>query len=637
MSKRWVRHLGVACVTAAALAGCGGNAGQGSEATPPAGVAPQNAADPRWVFQHNPPAQVALVFVHGVFGDTVGTWTHSSGTSFFDLVQANAAVGPKVDVLAFGYTSNMFTAGSLDIQEAANKLHARLQFHGVLDYPAIVFVTHSMGGLVVLRELLTHRELLPQVPGVVMFATPQEGSQISVIAKAVANNPALEQMLPADRNGYLRVMNDEWNALPDDVRPQVRCAYEKRPTHGVLVVPWASATRFCQGTPVAVDADHLEIVKPDRPEHDSMVVLVNALNELVVGKTLVAALETPDFTRDGARALFTLANPLGSAARLVNAGGAKLRYTIGEISDPHLFVWPADTPKELPARATERLQLALGFGATASEYRFTLTSNAAPPLPVVVRVPDQAAVVSGQVALAGEVAEGFVALLSDPEQAARLGATAADAPDAPQALVRTGQAIVARRHPDLPEPATWVLTADLMDAANWPGLAVIALRRAEQADAAAMQSPAVQRLAGVVAAHAGQPRVFTTTATPVAAAEPAERAQPLADARAAATATTLAPLMLRIPALKAPGLSLQGDLQRARGDDDGARATYTEAAAIRLSPSIATRLEKVTRTTRPAGPPRSGSNVVGPRATPAPGATVVTPSPATKAVRKVPR
>lgn len=604
MSKRRLRHLGVVCATAAMVAGCGGSGtdqragGQDGNTAGPAGLATAvtaNATDPRWVVQHNPPQKVALVFVHGVFGDTVGTWTHAGGPSFFDLITANPQVGPKVDMLAFGYTSNMFTAGSLDIQEAANKLHARLQFHGVLDYPAIVFVTHSMGGLVVLRELLTHRELLPQVPGVVMFATPQEGSQISVIAKEVASNPALEQMLPADRNGYLRVMSDEWNSLPAATRPQVHCAYEKRPTHGVLVVPWASATRFCQGTPVAIDADHLEIVKPDRPEHDAMVVLVNALNELVIGKTLVATLETPDFVRDGDTAVFTLANPLGSVARLVNAGGAKLRYTVGQVSDPHLFVWPADTPKDLPARTTERLQLALGFGASASEYRFTLTSDASPPLPVVVKVPDQAAVVTRQVALADEVAKALVAVLSDPAQVARLQSAAADAPDAPQAMVRTAQDLVARRHPDLPEAATWVLTADLMDAANWPGLAVIALRRAEQVAPAAVLSPAVQQLAGMVSAHAGQPRVFTTAATPLAPSDQGERAQPLADTRAATSAGALAPLMQRIPALKSQGLSLQGDLQRARGDDDGARAAFTAAAAIRQSPSIASRLTKVTR------------------------------------------
>ena len=52
--------------------------------------------------------------------------------------------------------------------------------------------------------------------------------------------------------------------------------------------------------------------------------------------------------------------------------------------------------------------------------------------------------------------------------------------------------------------------------------------------------------------------------------------------------------MQRVPALKSQGLSLQGDLQRARGDVSGARRTFTEAAAIRPSPSITSRLSIVT-------------------------------------------
>ena len=375
VGRTWPRCVLATILSVGTVAGCGTSA-------PPAPATTVNSTDPRWVLQHKPRADVALVFVHGIFGDTVATWTNANTTSFFSLIEADARVGPKVDALAFGYTSNMLAEGSLDIQEAANKLHARLQFHGVFDYPAIVFVTHSMGGLVVLRELLTHREVLAQVPGVVFYATPQEGSQITAIAQHVANNPAIEQMLPADRNGYLRVLNDEWRSLPK--RPLVRCAYEKRSTAGVMIVPWESATRFCDGAPVAIDADHLSIVKPDRPEHDAMVVLVNALNEFALGRTVAATLETPDFRPEGDHVVFTMSDALGrSPARLVNAGARTLRYTLGQVSDPNLFVWPDDTPKELPGNTTERVLFALGLGATASDYRVKLTSDASSPLDIL--------------------------------------------------------------------------------------------------------------------------------------------------------------------------------------------------------------------------------------------------------------
>jgi hypothetical protein len=592
------------------------------DTTPAPGPAQQNSTDPRWILQHNPRADVALVFVHGIFGDTVATWSNANGTSFFSLLEADSRVGPKVDALAFGYTSNMLAEGSLDIQEAANKLHARLQFHGVFDYPAIVFVTHSMGGLVVLRELLTHRELLAQVPGIVFYATPQEGSQITTIARHVANNPAIEQMLPADRNGYLRAMNDEWRSLP--TRPVVRCAYEKRPTAGLLVVPWESATRFCDGAPVAIDADHLSIVKPDRPEHDAMVVLVNALNDFVLGRTLAARLETPDFVPEGDHVVFTMTDALGrSSARLVNAGARTLRYTLSAASDPHLFVWPDDTPKELAGNRTERVQFALGLGATVSDYRITLASDVSPPLAIVVRVPNLATVRAQQVQLADQVSRDLGAFLSDPQRASRFTASAADDAAVPDAVVGAVRDTIAKRSPDLSESAAWVLAADLMDAGNWHGLAMRALRKAESISPASARSPAAQRLAGLIAAHSGEMQVFRSAPTPIADPKTVERTQPFADPLAAASSGSLSMVMQRVPALKAQGLSLQGDLQRGRGEMEAARKTYSEAAAIRMSPSISSRLRAVTPDSGPgaAGPAAVVPPVTKKRVTPAAVAT----------------
>ncbi len=576
-----------------------------------------NTTDPQWIHRNDPRADVAVVFVHGIFGDTVGTWTADGRPSMFDLLHDNPAVGPKVDMFAFGYTSNMFAAGSLSIQEAANSLHGRLQLERILDYPAVVFVAHSMGGLVVLRELLTHREdLLPRVRGLVFYATPQEGSQITRIARHVANNPAIAEMLPGDQNLSLQQLDNEWKALP--ARPPVRCAYEKRPTRDVMVVQVMSATRFCDGTPVAIDADHLQIVKPDRPAHDSVMVLVNALNEFALGAELRAVLDTPDFVPERDYVVFTMTDPFGrSVARLNNTGGSALRYTIGPPSDGKLFVWPDDTPRTLPAGGRELLRFGLGFGATATEYRLTLTSDVSDSRVVVVRVPDLAAMMAQQVRLAENVSRDLGALLASPSTGATFTAAAADDAAVPEAVTRAARDSVVRHAGDLPESAAWVVTANLMDAANWHGLAIRALRHAEQASPATARAPGVQQLAGAVAARSGETRIFASAPTVLPSAPLAERPQPLTDARAAGPAGELARLMQNVPALKAQGLSLQGDLQRSRGDATGARRTYTEAAAIRPSPSINARLSAVTA----PGTPANGRVV--PKSRIPPGAVVV--------------
>ena len=107
-----------------------------------------------------------------------------------------------------------------------------------------------------------------------------------------------------------------------------------------------------------------------------MVVLVNALNRYVIGQQLTAKLETPDFLPEADHLVLLLNDVLGkSTARLVNAGGGKLTFTFAQALDPHLFLWPDDTPREIGARQMYRMSVGLGFGAPIKEYRFVLQSD----------------------------------------------------------------------------------------------------------------------------------------------------------------------------------------------------------------------------------------------------------------------
>ena len=282
------RRLGGCLVAAATLGlqlGCdkpGATAPSAAASAALAAAAKPNSVDPRWVVQANPKAKHAIVFIHGLFGDTVETWTHSNGTRFFDLI-GSSSVGKQFDLYTFGYTSKMLGSGSLNIVEAIGKLNEYLKFHGVLDYDSITFVGHSMGGLVTLQHLIRDEALRRKVALVVLYATPQEGAQIAVIADKVARNPALAQLVPSDANAYLQQLDADWKRLPERDRPFVACGYETKPLAGVPIVPFQSATRFCSKQALAIeDADHLAVVKPDRPEHPSVVLLVNALREHVV-------------------------------------------------------------------------------------------------------------------------------------------------------------------------------------------------------------------------------------------------------------------------------------------------------------------------------------------------------------------
>jgi pimeloyl-ACP methyl ester carboxylesterase len=585
------RCSGIMALTVALAVTLPGCSKKADDATGLAAAKVANSTDPRWVEQHAPHAQIAVVFVHGIFGDTLGTWT-SSGTSFFDLLKNDPEIGPKVDLFAFGYTSNFFTGGSFGIDEAANTLYARLENEKVLDYPAIVFVNHSMGGLVVLRMLLQNPDVRERSPAIVFFGTPQEGAQITLIAKEIANNDALEHMLPANRNIFLRTMNDDWKKLDPAARPAIHCAYEKLKTGVSVIVPWESATRFCDSPALAIAENHIGIVKPDRPQHDSFMVVQRALRPLV-SADFAPRLETPDFTTEGDDAAIALANPFGmQPARLVNMGRKKLTYTIAEISDPGLHLWPEDTPRELLPNKPQLMHLSLGFGARATEYHFKLRTDVSPERRVVVRVPNLPQLIEQQVALVDETA-------GDLDRLLRGGDGSGTIPDdaASDRVVKAVHEAVARHTPNLPESARWVQAAEILNALNWPALAARALREAERASPAIVKMPSVQNLANEVASSSGETRIFENATTgvfdPALSPRAIEPGDWLRSETSARKALGLANSMRNLPSLRGAGFSLQGDAQRALGDVTSARQSYRNAASIRPTPAVSRQLLKL--------------------------------------------
>lgn len=353
-----------------------------------------NTTPSQWAIpQHSPHSDVALVFVHGIFGDTLGTWENpTNGKHFYDLVASDPRFGPKVDIFAFGFPSMMLKQGSFTIQEAANKLLSDLQYYGVLTYPHIVFVAHSMGGLVTLRALITEQALLPKVPLLVFFSTPQEGAQITLIARELLSNPALGEMSPADNNSELQELNDQWRSIPKTQQSHIACAFEKLPIAGITIVPWSSASRFCDGPAAAVEADHIEIVKPLDTNSDSYITLANALTGYALAGVNAAnaaqgVLETPDFTFPNGHAVLTINDPHGRRdVHISNGGPGRLRYMLDQFPATGLYVLPDIGPHYVDRDKVDTFSLVVGYEAISPTYHFVISSSGGPPLPVTVHV-----------------------------------------------------------------------------------------------------------------------------------------------------------------------------------------------------------------------------------------------------------
>lgn len=560
-------------------------------ATPPPTAV--NTTAPHWVYQATPHSKVAVVFVHGIFGDTVGTWTHANGMTFFKLLKDAPDVGKQVDVYAFGFESNMFKDGPLNIRDAAGKLEDYLKYAGVWDYPTVVFVAHSMGGLVVMRELVERKEHLKQVPLLVFYATPQEGSAITGIARHVVNNPAISQMLLMDGNEFLQGLNSDWHLLPNDDRPAVICARETAPTYGEMIVPFASSSRFCDDTPKAIgNADHLSIVKPDGPMHPSVIVLVNALKDYVFGWAGHPLLSTPDFVAEGDHWVYTLTDPNGkNVATLVNNGPHILNYAAVPL--PDLQIWRPDEAG-IPAKHTGALVLSIRPATIRQEYRFTLEMPLLGDRQIVVRVPDVPAVQAKQDAVLNDIATQMTRYLSSPHAALTKEQQSAKLADI------AGEAY-ARASPDLPPAAKWVMTADALASLGLNDLADSALLKATQASPTIVHSVSARLVASAISAQSGKPNAFQEHGLPMAHVLDTSPAMRVAVEQAVGRIkdsdlhawSNLSDEMQSIPSLQSYGLSLKGDVLKAQGNVGAARKAYIDAGKIRSSPLIDKKIEAV--------------------------------------------
>lgn len=237
------------------------------------------------------PAPTLVLFIHGIFGDTVGTWGNPGKPSLPDYLLKIPEFSQGYDVFAFGYPSEILKQGSFNVPEAAKALKTEWDFNQFSKkYQQVVIVGHSMGGLVALEALSTYSDLRARIPLVVTFATPYDGAQVSTLGDKLISNPALSNMLPREKsNGFITSLGNRWKELKENGKTiaTVKCAYETVPIPAIgLIVPPTSGSSLCDGAADAIAENHLGIVKPSTSNHSSVKTLVNALRLLNAPKTL---------------------------------------------------------------------------------------------------------------------------------------------------------------------------------------------------------------------------------------------------------------------------------------------------------------------------------------------------------------
>lgn len=230
-----------------------------------------------------------IVFVHGIFGSSHDTWKCSEQVSWPDLLQDDVAFRDS-DIYVAGYETP-YLGNRMTIDEIVSNLKSRFDNDEVFSkHREVIFVAHSMGGLVAQRLLLTYRGLAKQVQFVYFYSTPETGAQIAKLGKMFSSDPLLKEMFPGDSNDYLMNLESEWQNA--DFTIHRYCAYERKPLGGVLVVDRLSGTRACERA-IAINENHATIVKPCDRNADSYIALRNAIIANPIAALRRAAAEKP--------------------------------------------------------------------------------------------------------------------------------------------------------------------------------------------------------------------------------------------------------------------------------------------------------------------------------------------------------
>jgi predicted alpha/beta hydrolase family esterase len=230
-----------------------------------------------------------VIFVHGLGGDAIETWHHNSSLKTTDNKPDDnfwftwLSQEPwKIGIWTFGYEAepSKWKGQTMPLFDQASNLLEWIESRE-LGNNQLMFITHSMGGLLVKEMLRTAKDnnkqkIIEQVKGIVFLATPHKGAdlanyinKVSVLVRASISVEELQA-----HNPNLRSLNDWYVQNARNLSIITKVYYETIPVSGgILVVDADSANVGIEGVKAtAIPANHIDIVKP-KSKDDSLVYL----------------------------------------------------------------------------------------------------------------------------------------------------------------------------------------------------------------------------------------------------------------------------------------------------------------------------------------------------------------------------
>ncbi|KAI1730826.1 PGAP1-like protein [Ditylenchus destructor] len=240
---------------------------------------------------HRPKDQVSpaldIVFVHGLRGTAFRTWRQKEKlgmkTTLFWPKEWLAKDTPvPVRILALDYSSRLLRFGEVmeTIHSRSSRFVQEFLNAGIGTRP-VVFICHSMGGLLVKNMLIDSKELREKTVGILFMATPHRGS-------AVASTYSYSVLRPSDDLRLLSldsVINQELHSKFMEIANEIPIFVSILETQNSsvlgsqrIIVPQESAY-FESATTYHLPLSHHEVCKPESRESASYRIVQNFVRD----------------------------------------------------------------------------------------------------------------------------------------------------------------------------------------------------------------------------------------------------------------------------------------------------------------------------------------------------------------------
>ena len=126
--------------------------------------------------------RTVIVFVHGILGDATTTWTNDRTHAYWPELLVHDHSFDGCDVYVYDYSSPLLS-NSYSPNEVAETMRYVFTSDDVLKHDSIIFLTHSLGGVITRDFLTKYREAAKRVKFVYFFASPTTGSEVARLGK----------------------------------------------------------------------------------------------------------------------------------------------------------------------------------------------------------------------------------------------------------------------------------------------------------------------------------------------------------------------------------------------------------------------------------------------------------------------